>query len=301
MPAYIPEYMQILRQVFTDANAVSIDFQRISSFHKFIVDQLPYGQIDQNALVQGLVEYDGPEQEPENSKTPLQWHFGGIPYEVCKAIRIQYSYQKELDGLKYESTGSLFIGYESTLPLMQKYAQARADAAQQAAQAYPTDIQDFIRAARHAYVVYPSRVAPQAIYVTTPMFDAFIQMNFPWQTPAQRKTIWEAAARDAARNAGQAPQPTPLSRMLDPEPSGEPPGARIEYDGPARDYNSKKAFPYTAQTLFNDPSGLYSKVLWWYFGGAAYRITKAMRLTYEYSEERARVGLLVGYQGPSIP
>jgi hypothetical protein len=299
----MPEYMQILRQLFTDADAVSIDFERISSFHKFVVDQLPYGQIDQNALVQGLVEFDGPEQEPENSKTPLQWHFGGIPYEVCKAIRIEYAYQKDIDGLRYNSTGSLFIGYESTLALVQKYAQARegAFAARQAAQAYPRDIEDFIRAARHDYVVSPTRVTPQAIYVTTALFDAFVEMNFPWKTPEQGKAIWEAAERAAAANSGQAPLPTPLARMLDPGPSGGLPGACIEYDGPARDYNSKKAFPYTTQTLFNDPSGLYGKVLWWYFGGAAYRITKAMRLTYEDPESQGRVGLLVGYQGPSIP
>jgi hypothetical protein len=299
----MPEYMQILRQLFTEANAVSIDFERISSFHKFIVDQLPYGKIDQNALVQGLVEFDGPEQEPENSKPPLQWHFGGTPYEVCKAIRIEYAYEKQIDGLNYASTGSLFIGYESTLPLMQKYAQARegAVAARQAAQAYPRDIEDFIRTARHEYVVYPTRVTPQAIYVTTAMFDAFIEINFPWQTPDQRRAIWEKAEHEAAANSGQAPQPTPLARLLDPGPSGGLPGAEIEYDGPARTYNSKNAFPYTTQTLFSDPSGLYNEVLWWYFGGTAFRITKAMRLTYEDPESHTRAGLLIGYQGPSVP
>jgi hypothetical protein len=117
--------------------------------------------------------------------------------------------------------------------------------------------------------------------------------------------------------------------MLDrgPEPGVMPPGAqpnqlpgaRIEYDGPARNYYSHDAFPYTTGTLFNNQVGLYDKLLWWYFGGRAFRITKAMHIRYDDSpvqtDERAeptplfhgapqrkedahRGSLLIGYQGP---
>ena len=38
---------------------------------------------------------------------PLQWHFGGSAYEVCKAIRIQYSYQKYFEGLQLDANGDI--------------------------------------------------------------------------------------------------------------------------------------------------------------------------------------------------
>jgi hypothetical protein len=88
------QFLEIMRDLATEPNAVSVSFQRIDNFHKLVIDELPYGTIDQNSLVQGLIEFDGPAQNPPNLKKPLQWHFGGVPYEVCKAIRIQYAYQK---------------------------------------------------------------------------------------------------------------------------------------------------------------------------------------------------------------
>ena len=92
----------------------------------------------------------------------------------------------------------------------------------------------------------------------------------------------------------------------------------IEYDGIAREYNSVKPFPYNLGELVREAEK-YDQLLYWYFGGRTYRITKAMRLRYESlvplaraNDERSRrtreedlanarnVMLLVGYQGPSM-
>jgi len=51
----------------------------------------------------------------------------------------------------------------------------------------------------------------------------------------------------------------------------------IDFDGPAQDSDSHNVFQYTFATLLNDPEK-YSQVLFWYFGGKPYRVTKALRI-----------------------
>jgi hypothetical protein len=275
MESLMQEYMQILRELVTEPAAISVRFQRIHSFHKLIVDELPYGQIDPRALVLGLIEFDGPAQDPPNNSRPLQWHFGGTAYEVCKAIRIQYSYQKYLDGLQLDANGSLFIGYESTPLNSDFYVQARKDEAAKETKGPPATVQALLDAYRDEFINYPSRTIPLAMYVTTEVFDDFIRENLP----------------------GQPAGTMSLSQLLTQSRKDGLPGTRIEYDGPAREYYSHKAFPYTTETLFNDPSGLYNSLLWWYFGGRAFHITKAMRLRYS-DGKKLQGALLIGYQGP---
>src|SRR5262249_23052569 len=52
---------------------------------------------------------------------------------------------------------------------------------------------------------------------------------------------------------------------------------RIDFDGPAQDYDSHIPFPYTPATLFNEPEK-YAQVLIWYFAGRPRRVTKALRI-----------------------
>jgi hypothetical protein len=42
---------------------------------------------------------------------------------------------------------------------------------------------------------------------------------------------------------------------------------------------------------------MYDRLLWWYFGGRAFRITKAMRLGLKDAQSN-KGSLLIGYQGP---
>jgi hypothetical protein len=323
------EYMEIIRQFLSDPDAITIRYHRIASFHKLLMDELPYGAIDPAALVQGQVEFDGPAAHPVNPRRPLQWYFGGTPFEVCKAIRIQYTYEKSIPGLDYPApvNGSLLLGYVSS-PLDTTYY-VDAYQAEQQILAIPPNVADLLNMFRIDFSRYPSRTTPDAIYVQTYMFDEFVQENFPWINPAAIAALRAAAELAAAQNSGNAPPRTPLSIMLDrhPDPAVVPPGAqpnqlpgaRIEYDGPARNYYSHDAFPYTTGTLFNDQVGLYNKLLWWYFGGRAFRITKAMHIRYDDSpihtqegaeptplfdgaprrrEDAHRGSLLIGYQGP---
>jgi hypothetical protein len=325
------EYVEIIRELLSDPDAITIRYHKIESFHKLLVDELPYGAIDPLALVQGQVEFDGPAADPRNPRRPLQWYFGGIPWEVCKAMRLQYTYEKTIPGLDYPApvNGSVLLGYVSN-PIDSTYYRD-AYTAQQTIQGIPATVADLMDIFRIDFSRYPSRTTPDAIYVPTNMFDEFVLENFPWQTPITIDTLRLQAELLADQNSGNAPPPTPLARMLDrgPEPPVVPPGARpnqlpgarIEYDGPARNYYSHDAFPYTTGTLFNEQSGLYDKLLWWYFGGRAFRITKAMHIRYDDSplppfrkrqeppaalyetgpEPGApshRGSLLIGYQGP---
>jgi hypothetical protein len=72
----------------------------------------------------------------------------------------------------------------------------------------------------------------------------------------------------------------------------------MAFDGPARDYDSHKPFVYTLPTLFNDKEK-YSQLLWWYFGGKAYRLTKAIRIPLNEPDEAEDVeSLFIGFAGP---
>jgi hypothetical protein len=307
------ELVEILGEFADQFDAISVAYQAVENLHKLILDELPYGQIDPNGLVQGIIEIDGPAQNPPNAKKPLQWSFGGSPYEVCKAIRIQYGYQRYMDGMSVNATGSLFVGYElddsyfapSFSGLEDRLNALAAEEVESAEQA----LLDFQRArtrfaeprAAGASIVdslrsdlanSPWQVTRLAKYVDAANFDAFVQLNWPFHP---------TGSYTSAANTPSAvtPNATPLSLRLGGAPQPDLPRVRIEYDGPARNNNSKDPFPYTNQTLFNDPSGIYMKLLWWYFGGRPYRITKAMRLVYQDPVLPGHI--LIGYQGPSWP
>lgn len=305
------DIVEILAALNKDPGAISASYHRIDSFHKLILDENPYGQIDPNGIVQGLIEIDGPAQDPPNAKTPLQWHFGGTAIEISKAIRIQYGYQKYSEGIQINATGSLFIGYELQYPYppdpervksrleMRKNADgegkgtpavpfAAIEAARAARQSRAPG--DFMTTLRSELAVAPSTVTRVAKYVVPANFDAFVEENLPF-----------TGARSVSGNGVEPLTAIPSRSALTgfvPAHNPGPAGIRIEFDGPARDNNSKSPFPYTAQTLFMDPSGLYERLLWWYFGGRAFRITKAMRIEYNDLLTQA---LLIGYQGPSFP
>jgi len=299
------QFIEIMRDLATQPNAVSVSFQRIDNFHKLVIDELPYGTIDQNSLVQGLIEFDGPAQNPPNLKKPLQWHFGGIPYEVCKAIRIRYAYQKYVDNSYINASGSLFIGYELGTPYAAAYAAAIADAekkpdaaraaalrktdpAKAAGNDMPATTKELLDALKADFRNSSDRVTALAKYVDAANFDAFLFDNMPFQQGPP--TPWQPATQLGVG-------PTALSTRLADETTDGLPGIRIEFDGPARTYDSKKPFPYTTDTLFNEPTGMYDRLLWWYFGGKAFRITKAMRLGLKDAQGN-QGALLIGYQGP---
>jgi len=316
--AAIPR-VPLLREAGDVLGQVQIGYQRIDSFHKLVVDQLPYGQIDPANLVQGLIELDGPDQdEPPIDKVPLQWYFGGQAYEVRKAIRIQYAYQKYLDTGPVNASGSLFIGYapaatgaaslagQAIDALQALLDGGDADAAREAVadlreqldnvRQHAGRIQAAVRTRRDAtdwdsLKTLPGTVTDLAVYVDAAHFDEFIFSNIPGLDPAAAGASYTSSPLAAA--------PRPLAEVFVPVTGRASSAARVVqvyYDGPAASYNSHKAFPYTTDTLFNDQEK-YNQLLWWYFGGRAYRITKAMLLDYDAGAGASGI-LLVGYQGP---
>jgi len=298
------EFVQILRGLAGQPSAVTVCFQQVDNMHKLVVDQIPYGQIDLKSLVQGSIEVDGPAQATPNRKKPLQWHFGGEPFEICKAIRLQYAYQKPINNVTYDAAASLFIGYElangykteaTKIVDAEKNAPgglqvgslaSQLDAALKAPAAL-TNANSLIASLKQEFATATNTVTPIAKYVDENNFDSFVDEQFPFTPPAGQGIVPSAA---------MPAQPTGLSLKLGDKPTDPNAAVLVEYDGPARDYDSKRPFPYTTDTLFNDPSGAYDKLLWWYFGGRAFRITKAMRIAFDNGGMKG--SLLIGYQGP---
>jgi hypothetical protein len=73
----------------------------------------------------------------------------------------------------------------------------------------------------------------------------------------------------------------------------------VEFDGAAKDNNRANPYLPTDQELASVDG--YQQLLWWYFGGKPYRITKAIRIPYNYKHDDGQeysASLLIGYQGP---
>jgi hypothetical protein len=74
--------------------------------------------------------------------------------------------------------------------------------------------------------------------------------------------------------------------------------ATVDLDGLARDYNAARPYPYTLQDVIADEDK-YAQLLYWYFRGTFYRMTKVIRLSGSTGGALGD-GLLIGYQGPSM-
>jgi hypothetical protein len=74
----------------------------------------------------------------------------------------------------------------------------------------------------------------------------------------------------------------------------------VELDGPAKD--SDQASPYEPSIEELASVETSQQLLWWYFGGKPYRITKALRIPYNYQRDgqEYRGSLFIGYQGPGF-
>ncbi len=64
--------------------------------------------------------------------------------------------------------------------------------------------------------------------------------------------------------------------------------------GVTKDYSAVNPYPYDFQYIANDLS-LYEKLVYWFFGGKFYHLTKMVRI------KNAALGtILIGFQGPSM-
>jgi hypothetical protein len=297
------ELGRAISTLMSQSSSVSSAYERIDNFHKFILDNVPYGVVSPTNLQQGLIQFDGPAQDPPNGKKALQWYFGGVPYAIIKAIRIQYTYTKAYQGTDYDVAGSLFIGYEDVLDKLhedagntlasksastaEKAAATKAKQFWQALEKERTDrndilkrsvntLEDVVQAIRDEMSDLPGTVG--ALAQKADDLDKFIQDNYPYRSFL----------------------PLDWNLLFDKGTSGQPKPIRIEKDGPAQRYDSLSPFPFTLATLFSDQDK-YNQLLWWYFGARPYRITKAMRIPLEGKSGPAQ-SLLLGFQGPgSVP
>jgi hypothetical protein len=299
--------------LMSQSSSVSSADERIDNFHKFILDNVPYGVVTPDNLQQGLIQFDGPAQDPPTAKKPLQWYFGAVPYAIIKAIRVQYTYTKAYQGTDYDVAGSLFIGYEDILETFIRTAQGLADRIEEITQPEErakaervrpmlpraiafrdtlesarknrseiltkpvTTLADIVKAIREEEPNLPGTVG--ALAQKADDLDKFMNDNYPYRSFLSLD--WDL--------------------IFERDQNGQPRPIRIEKDGPAQRYDSLSPFPFTLATLFNDQDK-YNQLLWWYFGARPYRITKAMRLAFGDAKSGLAQSLLLGFQGPgSVP
>jgi hypothetical protein len=284
--------MQQAYGVLAGTAFVSVKRQYISDFQAFILGHIPYGQVEAKDLQTGLIQLDGRSVMGTNTKPMLLWHFGGLPYPIQTAGLINYYYKRSWDGSDAMVHASILLGFQSGAAA-HSFDTAPAAIFTPQGTAFTARFVSSIRAIRDGL---PSATATGAQQF--PDLDAFLhdQLN--------RLTLPNLSLPTPAPTAPSPPlslgYPSLASSMAGIKGlslSGGEDLLSIEFDGPARDHDSHNIFPYTLETLFNDKQK-FDQILWWYFGGTAQRITKAMRIPLADDDAATRPSLFVGFSGP---
>src|SRR5579859_75184 len=221
----------------------------IGDFETFILSNIPYGQVQPQYIQWGAVEYDGPHPPYPakagfpGSKPALQWHFGGVPYPITKAVRIRYTYRRTFDGSNDTVTGMILLGFQ------------------------------------HGLNTY---LKPQPVPFVQKLSDTFLYRACVGVTGDPSSQVWGSPSAVLASEAGGVLTkafPDNLATLVKnelPKSVCTAPAFTaltttpicVDFDGPAQDSDSHDVFPYTFATLLNDPQK-YSQLIFWYFAGQA--------------------------------
>jgi hypothetical protein len=229
----------------------------IENFDTFILNNIPYADVAPEHIRWGTVQYDGPDARGvDNSKPALQWHFGGVPYPISKAVRIPYSYVRTWDDSNAIVPASIFLGFQDRLTelvLPQPIPYVAAPSA--------TFLQRQSSLGRYGAVTNPSWASDAAVLASEA--TGLVTRSY-WRDPSAGDTferfIEEELNLDPGRFAAILANPTP-----------------VDFDGLAQDNDSQNVFQYMVGAVVNDPAA-YGRLLHWYFGGKAYSLTKVMRV-----------------------
>jgi hypothetical protein len=234
---------------------------RIGDFDTFILNNVPYAQVPRRNVQWGAVQYDGPRAPGiDGAKPVLQWHFGGVPYPISKAIRLYYTYIRTWDGSGDIITASIFLGFQDDLtelvvPQPIPYVEVPT-------QTFRTRVNNLGVFGQFSNQVWGSDHAvlgSEANGIVTRGFQPNGPAHHAFNELVQTELGWDAGYKTSwfeALTSGPVP---------------------VDFDGPAQDSDSHNIFAYSNATLFNDQDK-YNQVLFWYFAGKPYRLTKAMRI-----------------------
>jgi hypothetical protein len=256
---------------------ISTRSYQIGDFDTFVLNSVPYGQVLLKDIQWGAIEYDGPDAPGISGAKPvLQWHFGGVPYPITRAIRMYYTYTRTWDGSNDTITTSLLIGLQRNLNTFIRPNPIPFVATPSLT--YQTRVNNVGAFSGFSNPVWGSDSAVLASEANGVVRTAF-------QQPISPEITNLAFSQEIVRRLQQgAPDPT-LSAFIQTELALDNVGfailmertVAIDFDGPAHDSDSLRPFRYTVATLANSPDP-YSRVLFWYFAGKPWRLTKAMRI-----------------------
>jgi hypothetical protein len=244
---------------------------RIESFDSFILNNIPYAEVPPSDVRWGSVQYDGPNSAGINGGKPaLQWHFGGIPYPITKAIRIPYSWTRAWDGSNTIVPASIFLGFQDRLtelvkPQATPFVAEPTPRSGQHQQSYGQFSTQFWGSDAAVLASQAGAVVTRSVrHAGVDAFHDFVHAELNL-TDSETRALVEKA--------------TP-----------------VDFDGPAQDHDSWNVWPYTPATLITEPDK-YVRIVWWYFGGKVYSLTKVMRVSLESASSPQGRALFVGYGG----
>ena len=257
---------QALYGIVNGSQTVITRRQFIADFESFTLNHIPYAHVRPRDLQTGLIEFDG----TDGGRPVLVWYFGGLPYPVARAARIDYLYVRSWDGSGAVASASIIYGFQSN-----------------------GEFHELRTAPRHTFPV--QRITPGANFVTELSSAVRSAMN-NLPTDVVSGTSSQYSNLDAFVHSQLNPAAGPPARRgLELLRDDIPVPFEIEFDGPARDYDSHRIFAYTLDTLFNDREK-FNQILWWNFAGHPQRITKALRIPLDHTDN-AR-SMFIGFTGP---
>jgi hypothetical protein len=235
----------------------------IGDLDTFILSNVPYGIVHPGNIQWGAIEFDGPRAPGIDGAKPLmQWHFGGVPYPITKALRIYYTYLRTWDGSNATVTDSILLGSQEKLD---DYGHVEPVPWVQNALSQPG-----------------ARVLTSNIAILASVAGVIVRGAPRSQAPSGVPSLHGIVQSELAQTG-----PDCLSFRGNP--------VAVDFDGPAQDSDSHNVFTYTVETLFNEP-GKYAQLLFWYFAGRPHRVTKALRIPLGVPDQDG-YGLFIGYTG----
>jgi hypothetical protein len=299
------------------AQGVSTRSESIGDLNTFLFKELPYRNVVASNLTQGLVEVEDMRNMVDSPPIRWQlpyWSFGSKYYRIDRAVRVNYSYAYPQPG-EPPLQGSLFFGFQSNGKVAltsERNATARIAAALARPMIRETQMAIEATAPKgdNHRLTFDSRL---------PKLDALLDSLRTGTNPGVNTTHFSNIIHDfddfvvSMEPNGPGRLPTTISdwaRQFVPKRRFEF-GDTVTYCGIAADNNQTQPFMYNLAELV--AANKLDDLIAWHFSSTAFRVTKAIRLTYSYEwrpvmdsnanqilegEGKTSGTLLIGYTGP---
>jgi hypothetical protein len=269
------------------AQGVMTRSESVGDLNTFLFKELPYRNVVASNLTQGLVEVEDRHftaDQPINWQLPY-WSFGSKYYRIDRAVRVHYMYAYPQPG-EPPLQGSLFFGFQSNgkVPAPSN-PNGTARLARALARPMLRESEIAVRVAGPNGSGHNQGFGNERL----PTIDQLLDSLRTGTNPGINTTQFNNIIHDfddfvvAMEPNGPGATPPTLSdwqRQFLPKRRFDF-GDVVAYSGIAADNDQTQPFPYNLGELV--AANKLDDLIAWHFGSTGFRVTKAIRLTYDYA------------------